>query len=107
MKGGFIVAILATQFKNPRFREKVKSPVTSTSNNVMPTVTSELLLSIHKLFFEMDNSTSHLETVCNYRIKYIIFKSSSLKSNEIFHYDLYLIEELPVCGGIEAPSLRP
>ena len=30
------------------------------------------------------------------RIKYIIFKSSSSKYNEVFHYYLYLIKELPV-----------
>ena len=29
-------------------------------------------------------------------IKYIMFKSSSLKYNEVSHYHLYLIRELPV-----------
>ena len=29
-------------------------------------------------------------------IKYIIFKSSSSKYNEVFHYYFYLIKELPV-----------
>ena len=32
----------------------------------------------------------------NHRLKYIKFKSSSSKYNEVFHYYLHLIKELPV-----------
>ena len=47
------------------------------------------------------------ETVFNLRIKYIVFKSCSSKYIEIFHYYLYLQEELPVRDYIEFPPFKP
>ena len=40
-------------------------------------------------------------------IKYIEFKSYSLKYDEVFPHYLYLKEELPVYNNTEAASLRP
>ena len=62
--------------------------------NIVPTVSSELLVLTHELFVE--RATTHSKTVGNHRIKYIIFKSSSSKYNEVFYYYLYFIKELPV-----------
>ena len=54
----YIVGVLATQTKNIQFRENAEPLVMSDSNNVVPTVTSEILFSIHKLFFRPFGSGS-------------------------------------------------
>ena len=98
-----ILAISATKSKTPRFRENIESLVTSANNNVEPTFTSEYT----NYFSKEMNSSGRSETVFNHKIKYLIFKRSSSKNNEVFHYYLYLIEELLVRCSTEVPSRWP
>ena len=54
----------------------------------------------HTNYFSKEFNPAGLSEIVHYhRIKYIIFKSSSSKYNEVFHYYLYLIKKPPVYGS--------
>ena len=80
--------------------------MTSANNNIMPRLGMNFCCQ-HMNILKKINSACCSETVRNHRVKYIVFKSSSLKYNEISHGYSYLKEEFPVYDSTEDPSLRP
>ena len=81
--------------ENHRFKENAQSPVTSDHKTSFLHRERTSVINTRTIYRKgLINCTCLSETIYYYRIKYIIFKSSSSKYNEVFHYYLYLIKEL-------------
>ena len=78
--------ILGLSFRNGYDTLLAESPVTLGNNNAVSTFTSEYT----NYFLKGINSAGRSETACNHRIKYIMFKGSSSKSNEVFFIITYI-----------------